>query len=84
MLNKKSKMGDWPYIMKYYKTLLLSTKITIGIGFIILPKTSYQRETKSFSKSFWFSATSTGLLQLGKSWGCLPIWPGESFQNSAL
>ena len=77
-------MGDWPYIMKYYKTLLLSTKITIGIGFIILPKTSYQRETKSFSKSFWLSATSTGLLQLGKSWGCLPIWPGESFQNSAL
>ena len=84
MLNKKNKMGDWPYIMKYYKTLLLSTKITIGIRFIILPETTYQRETKSFSKSFWFSATSTGPLQLGKSWGCLPIRPGETFQTSAL
>ena len=70
--------------MKYYKTLLLSSKIPTGIGFIILPETSFQRETKRFSKSFWFSATSTGLLQLGKSWGCLPIWPGESFQTSAL
>ena len=67
--------------MKYYKTLLLSSKIPTGIGFIILPETSFQRETKRFSKSFWFSATSTGLLQLGKSWGCLPIWPGESFQT---
>ena len=77
-------MGDWPYIMKYDKTLLLSTKTTTGIRCIILPETTYQRETKSFSKSFWFSATSTGLLRLGKSWGCLPFQPGEGFQTSAL